>query len=65
MTDKEKELKEENDKLKELLKETMIAMCDYRTEKGYCAQCNSLPYCSARKTIPKVEKILKIKKETK
>lgn len=65
MTDKEKELKEENDRLKQLLKETMIAMCDYRTEKGYCAKCSNLLYCPARKTIPKVEKILKNKKETK
>lgn len=63
--DKEKELKKEIEELKELLKETMYAMCSYRTEKGFCAQCNSSHYCSAKKVIPKVEKILKIKEKEK
>lgn len=63
--DKEKELKEENQKLKELLKETMMAMCDYRTMKGYCAECNDAMFCKAKHVIPKVEKMLKIKKDPK
>jgi hypothetical protein len=64
-SDKEKELKEENEKLKELLKETMMAMCDYRTIKGYCAQCNDAMFCRAKHTIPKVEKLLKLKRNLK
>ena len=63
--DKEKELKDENQKLKELLKETMMAMCDYRTMKGYCAQCNDSMFCRAKNIIPKVEKMLKTKREPK
>ena len=55
------ELKEENKRLKDLLAETLYAMCDYRTKNGHCANCNSAIYCSARKIIPKVEKELKIK----
>jgi hypothetical protein len=61
-TDKEKELKEENEKLKELLKETLNAMCSYRTEKGYCTICKTAMFCKAKTVIPKVEKVLKIKK---
>lgn len=57
----EKDLKEENKRLKELLKETLYAMCDYRAERGYCAKCNSAPYCVSKKVIPKVEKELNIK----
>ena len=63
--DKEKELKEENQKLKELLKETLMAMCDYRADRGYCAKCNDAIYCRAKHIIPKVEKALNIKKEFK
>ena len=59
--EKIKSLQEENKKLKELLKETLYAMCDYRTIKGYCSKCNTLPYCPARKVIPKVEVALGIK----
>lgn len=58
----EKELKEENEKLKEILKETLPAMCSFRAEKGYCAACNSAMFCGAKTVIPKVEKILKLKK---
>ena len=64
-SDKEKELKEENEKLKELLKETMMAMCDYRTIKGYCAKCNDAIYCRAKHIIPKVERAIKFKRESK
>lgn len=60
MIQSDKDLKEENKRLRELLKETMMAMCDYRTTKGYCAKCKTSPYCLARKTIPKVEKELNI-----
>lgn len=62
-SDKEKELKEENEKLKELLNETMMAMCDYRTQKGMCAPCKTAFLCKAKILIPKVEKMLKIKKD--
>lgn len=63
MIQTDKELKEENKRLRELLKETMMAMCDYRTAKGYCAKCNTAHYCLARKTIPKVEKELNIQRK--
>ena len=56
----ETELKEENKYLKELLKETLYAMCNYRSKKGKCTDCRSIMYCSARKVIPKVEKALNI-----
>ena len=58
---KEQELKEENKLLKDLLKETLYAMCSYRAEKGYCADCKNAIYCTAKKVIPKVEKILNTK----
>ena len=53
------DLKEENKILKDLLKETLYAMCDYRATKGHCANCKNAIFCSAKKVIPKVEKILK------
>ena len=62
MTDKEKELKKENDELKQLLKQTMMAMCDYRTQKGMCAPCKTAFLCKAKVIIPKVQKALKIKR---
>lgn len=58
---KEKDIIEENKILKELLKETLYSMCSFRSEKGYCADCKDALYCSAKKTIPKVEKVLNIK----
>jgi hypothetical protein len=62
MTDKEKELTKELDNLKELLKETMMALCDFRTMKGYCAKCNDAMFCRAKNVIPKIEKALKFKR---
>lgn len=60
---KDEDLKKENEQLKELLKETMMAMCDYRTMNGYCAKCNTSMFCRAKKIIPKVEELLKIKRK--
>lgn len=61
----ETDLKKQNEMLKELLKQTLYAMCDYRSQKGYCANCNTAFLCIAKKVIPKVEKALNIKKEIK
>lgn len=58
---KETELKEEIKFLKDLLKETLYAMCDYRASKGRCSDCKDIMYCSSRKIIPKVERVLNIK----
>ena len=51
-----KDLVEENKRLKELLKEAMPALCDYRVLKGGCGACKIQHYCLARKLIPKLEK---------
>lgn len=62
MTDKEKDLNKELDTLKELLKESMMAMCDYRTMHGVCAKCNDAMFCRAKNVIPKIERALKLKR---
>ena len=46
--------------LKLLLRETIMSMCSYRAINGRCSTCNDAIYCRAKKTIPKVEKALKI-----
>lgn len=52
-------MKTEKQELKELLIETMKAMCDYRFNKGKCANCNDAMFCRAKAIIPKVENFLK------
>ena len=52
---------EENKRLKELLKEALPALCDFRVLRGQCAACNSMHYCLSRKLIPKIEKELKLR----
>jgi hypothetical protein len=47
---------------KVLLKETMMALCDYRTIHGRCAQCNDAMFCRAKKVIPQIEKFVGIRK---
>lgn len=61
MTEKEKELTKQITELKELLKETLNAMCSFRASKGHCSICNDKPFCTAKKIIPKVENVLNIK----
>lgn len=55
------DLAEENKRLKELLKETLPALCDFRMLKGYCTTCNTQHCCLSRKLIPKIEKELKLR----
>ena len=55
----DKDYIEENKKLRELLKESLPALCDYRVLKGQCGGCKIQHYCLARKLIPKLEKEFK------
>ena len=52
---------EENKRLKELLKEALPALCDFRVLRGRCAACNTMHCCLSRKLIPKIEKELKLR----
>ena len=56
-----KDLQEQNKKLRQLLKETLNAMCSYRAEKGFCTNCTTSMFCLSKKVIPKVEQVLKLK----
>lgn len=50
---------EENKKLRELLKEALPALCDYRVKKEGCGYCKIQHYCLSKQLIPKIEKELK------
>ena len=43
--------------------ESVLGLCSYRATKGKCANCKDSPFCIAKKLIPKIEKILKIKND--
>lgn len=51
----------ENQELKQLLKESLNALCEYRHKNGKCTSCKTMHYCQARNLIPKIEKILNMK----
>ena len=50
---------EENKKLRELLKEALPALCDYRVKKEGCGHCKIQHYCLSKQLIPKIERELK------
>jgi hypothetical protein len=54
-----KDMTEENKRLRELLKEALPALCDYRVKNEGCGHCKIQHYCLSKQLIPKIEKELK------
>ena len=50
---------EENKKLRELLKESLPALCDYRVKNEGCGYCKIQHYCLSKHLITKIERELK------